>query len=233
MITSVAVVDSGKMSFEPTEITYRSIMYYLDENMVRMATAPAAPAAQPSPTTNSASPNVAKTNSEPKPQPALEVEANKQPAANKPAQSLPTSSMSGDKLTVGSPVEVKNVASNSAAPPKVELDSEPPPNAAPNPAPKPMLRPISGGVLNGSATYLPPPTYPDTAKRMRTSGLVTVEVVIDENGKVISATAANGPSTLREAAIQAALRARFSPTKLSGQPVKVAGTISYKFSLTQ
>lgn len=232
MTTSVAVVDSGKMSFEPTEITYRSIMYYLDENMVRMATAPPAPTAQPSPATNSAT-NVAKTTSEPKPQPAIEVESDKQPAVNKPAQSLPASSVSGDKLTVGNPVEVKNVASNSAAPPNVVLDSEPPPNTTSNPAPKPMLRPISGGVLNGSAIYLPPPTYPETAKRMRTSGLVIVEVVIDENGKVISATAANGPSTLREAAIQAALRARFSPTKLSGQPVKVAGTISYKFSLAQ
>jgi len=88
-------------------------------------------------------------------------------------------------------------------------------------------------VLNGAATFLPPPMYPETAKRMRTSGVVTVEVVIDENGKVISANAANGPSTLREAAIQAALRARFSPTKLSGQPVKVFGTISYRFSLSQ
>ncbi|MEP6636876.1 MAG: hypothetical protein ABJB97_09140, partial [Acidobacteriota bacterium] len=31
MTTSVAVIDSGKLSFEPTEVTYRSIMYYLDE----------------------------------------------------------------------------------------------------------------------------------------------------------------------------------------------------------
>ena len=37
MTTSVAVVDSGKLSFEPSEITYRFIMYYLDENMVKMA----------------------------------------------------------------------------------------------------------------------------------------------------------------------------------------------------
>ncbi len=57
MTTSVAVVDSGKMSFEPTEITYRSIMYYLDENMVKMATAPAANAAtQPNPVPGSGSP---------------------------------------------------------------------------------------------------------------------------------------------------------------------------------
>jgi outer membrane biosynthesis protein TonB len=38
---------------------------------------------------------------------------------------------------------------------------------------------------------------------------------------------------LRDAAIQAAHRARFSPTKLSGQPVKVAGVINYNFNLSQ
>jgi hypothetical protein len=36
---------------------------------------------------------------------------------------------------------------------------------------------------------------------------------------------------LRDAAVQAALKARFSPTKLSGQPVKVSGVINYKFAL--
>ena len=234
MTTFVAVVDAGKMSFEPTEITYRSIMYYLDENMVKMSQPAPQPSAQPSPAAsvpaNSAS-NTAgpvKLNPEPKSEPAAESAANKQPAPPKPAPSLPTSSIATDKLTATNTAEVKNVAANNSTT-KVVLDSEPPPS----PAPRPILRPVSGGVLNGAAIYLPPPTYPETAKRMRTSGLVTVEVVIDENGKVISATAANGPSTLRESAIQAALRARFSPTKLSGQPVKVFGTISYKFSLSQ
>jgi protein TonB len=75
--------------------------------------------------------------------------------------------------------------------------------------------------------------YPDTAKRLRMSGLVTVEVIVDETGKVISAQATSGPTALREVAAQAALRAKFSPTKLSGQPVKVSGLITYKFSLAQ
>lgn len=113
--------------------------------------------------------------------------------------------------------------------PVVGLESEPPPS----PTPRPILKPVSGGVLNGMALSLPAPTYPDTAKRMRIAGTVTVEVVIDENGKVISATATGGPVTLREVAVQAAQRARFSPTKLSGQPVKVSGVINYKFALTQ
>jgi TonB family protein len=225
MTTLVAVVDSGKMSFEPSEVTYRSIMYYLDENMVKMS--------QPSPATSAPTTAVnnvvapVKTNPEPKPQP-VETASNKKPAKGKTSPAVPSSS-EGDNLPAMNSAEIKNVAANPSDSPKVVLDSEPPPS----PAPRPILRPVSGGVLNGAAVFLPSPMYPETAKRMRTSGVVTVEVVIDENGKVISANAANGPSTLREAAVQAALRARFSPTKLSGQPVKVYGTISYKFSLAQ
>jgi protein TonB len=101
----------------------------------------------------------------------------------------------------------------------------------PPPAPRPILKPVSGGVLNGTAISLPQPVYPEAAKRTRTAGLVSIEVILDESGKVISATAMSGPTLLREAAVQAALRAKFSPTKLSGQPVKVSGTINYKFAL--
>ena len=63
--------------------------------------------------------------------------------------------------------------------------------------------------------------------------MVSVDVIVDEIGKVISAQATSGPAVLREVAVQAALRARFSPTKLSGQPVKVSGLINYKFSFAQ
>ena len=109
----------------------------------------------------------------------------------------------------------------------VDLDSEPPPS----PGPKPILKPVSGGVLNGTALNLPPPIYPEAAKRMRTQGVVSVDVILDETGKVVAANASSGPSMLREAAVQAALKAKFSPTKLSGQPVKVSGVINYKFAL--
>src|SRR5687767_172103 len=38
MTTSVAVVDARGVTFEATEVTYRSIMYYLDDNMMKMVT---------------------------------------------------------------------------------------------------------------------------------------------------------------------------------------------------
>ena len=126
MTTSVAVVDSGKLSFEPSEITYRFIMYYLDENMVKMAQ-PNAPSVSPATQPNSAPASA----TEPKPQPPIEVAAAKQPAGNKPAQIVPQSSLNGETLSAGNPVEIKNVTSNSPGSPKVALDSEPPPSAAP------------------------------------------------------------------------------------------------------
>ena len=66
---------------------------------------------------------------------------------------------------------------------------------------------------------------------MRTSGVVEVEVVIDENGKVVSAKVVSGPAIFRDNAVQAALRAKFTPSKLSGQPVKVSGKIVYNFRI--
>jgi TonB family protein len=226
MTASVAVVDAGKFTFEPSEITYRAIMYYLDENMVKMAQPGAQPTTSPAPPSTLPT-TVAKVNPEPK---AAEPVASKQPVATpKATPSLPPASDMSGKLDVTNSAELKNVAMNSSANGPVAGVSEPPPVVGP----RPILKPVSGGVLNGMALSLPSPGYPETAKRMRISGTVTVEVVIDENGKVISAVASAGPVTLREAAVQAAQKARFSPTKLSGQPVKVSGMINYKFALSQ
>jgi Ca-activated chloride channel family protein len=90
--------------------------------------------------------------------------------------------------------------------------------------------PVSGGVLNGKALSLPKPVYPAGAKVVGVTGTVVVEVLIDESGKVISARALSGPQMLQAASAEAARRAKFSPTILSGQPVKVIGRITYNFA---
>jgi protein TonB len=112
------------------------------------------------------------------------------------------------------------------APTRVEVADEPPP---PEVKPTPPRAPISGGVLNGKAISLPKPTYPPIAKAAHASGTVVVQVTIDENGNVISAHAISGHPLLQAGAVAAAKGARFSPTKLSGQPVKVTGVITYNF----
>lgn len=95
------------------------------------------------------------------------------------------------------------------------------------------LAPISGGVLNGKATSLPMPTYPAIAQAAKASGRVDVQIVIDEDGNVISASAVSGHPLLRAAAVTAAREAKFSPTKLSGQPVKVTGVLVYNFATNE
>jgi protein TonB len=84
-------------------------------------------------------------------------------------------------------------------------------------------------VLNGKAISLPKPAYPPIARAAHASGTVTVQVLIDENGSVVSAKAVSGHPLLQAVAVAAARQARFSPTKLSGQPVKVTGVIQYNF----
>lgn len=109
---------------------------------------------------------------------------------------------------------------------KVQIADEPPPPAA---TPTPPRAPISGGVLNGKAISLPKPAYPPIARAAHASGTVVVQVLIDENGNVVSAHAVSGHPLLQSAAVGAARSAKFSPTKLSGQPVKVTGVIQYNF----
>lgn len=89
---------------------------------------------------------------------------------------------------------------------------------------------ISGGVMNSKATSLPKPVYPPIAKQAKASGRVVVRVVIDERGNVISANAISGSPLLRPAATAAARNAKFSPTIVGGNRVKVTGVINYDFT---
>ena len=107
--------------------------------------------------------------------------------------------------------------------------TQPPP--APAPTPKPIPKVIRKNVINGDALVLPKPAYPEIAKQARVQGTVNVQVLIDEKGNVISATVVAGHPFLVHAAKMAALQARFSPTTLGDQAVKVSGVITYNFVL--
>lgn len=229
MTTSVAVIEGGNVTFEPTEVTYRTIMYYLDENMLKMAQ-PGAPAGNvatatvKAPTPEVKTTPVAAPVTKPQTVSGANKYANSKGAAHKTAPILPNARTWADSGNSAG-VKLGSISEPVREPIVVAMASEPPP--------LPATKSISGGALNGRALNLPQPSYPDPAKRAHLSGLVTVEVVVDETGKVISAQATGGPSMLRDPAVQAAMKARFSPTLLSGQPVKVTGVINYKFTLAQ
>ena len=102
--------------------------------------------------------------------------------------------------------------------------TEPPPARKSGPPPIKSL-----GVINGRAINLQPPPYPPQALAVGVQGNVSVQVLIDEEGRVVSAKAINGHALLRPTAVNAAKRTRFIPTQLSLKPVKATGIIIYKF----
>jgi TonB-like protein len=90
-------------------------------------------------------------------------------------------------------------------------------------------KPIAGGVLNGKAIVLPKPDYPIDARTAGAAGAVAVQVTVDETGMVIEAKAISGHPLLQQPSVNAALQARFSPTSLMGEPVKVSGVLVFNF----
>ena len=239
MTTSVAVIEGGKVNFEPTEVTYRTITYYLDEATLAKMSQPAA--SKPAPSVNVPAPNAATPGSLTMPSFANNV-ANKPAPVTTDASSAaappPAASGNASMVKTGAAAQSSTTKTEAPAKPEATARTDAPAKTEAEATPKqPVFRapvkPISGGVLNGKATSLPVPAYPAAARSARASGLVTVEVVIDGSGKVISAKAVSGHSLLQQAAVQAAQQARFSPTLLSGQPVKISGIINYNFALQQ
>jgi len=94
-----------------------------------------------------------------------------------------------------------------------------------------LRKTVSGGALNGKAVSKPVPEYPAAAMAARASGTVVVQITVDECGVVEKANAVSGHPLLRAAATDAAYKSQFTPTRLSGQPVKVTGMITYNFVL--
>jgi periplasmic protein TonB len=113
----------------------------------------------------------------------------------------------------------------------VSMPDDPPPPVTPKPTPEvPKVIRVSE-VLNSKAKDLPKPGYPQMAKIARVQGKVTVQVLIDETGNVVSAKAMSGPPLLIVESQRAAMQARFSPTMINGTAVKVSGVITYNFVL--
>lgn len=135
-----------------------------------------------------------------------------------------TRNESSTNSLINRPKESGTPAKTSTPKPAVESTPRPSP-----PEPSAPRGPVSGGVLNGKAVSLVKPAYPAIARSAQASGAVQVQVLIDENGNVISAHAVSGHPLLQSSAVAAARASKFSPTILSGQAVKVSGVIIYNF----
>jgi len=90
---------------------------------------------------------------------------------------------------------------------------------------------IEIGSLIAYATERVNPVYPQMARNMRTTGVVKVELIIDENGQVVQVQNASGPAMLQNAAKDAVKKWRFKPFTRDGQPVRASGFVNFNFSL--
>lgn len=111
----------------------------------------------------------------------------------------------------------------------VNFAQEPPPLALPSPAPIIDIRVSS--IVNSNAMLVPKPSYPLLAIKARIKGAVKIQIVIDETGAVISATAISGNPVLVPDSVRAATMARFAPTIVNGKSAKVTGVLLYNFVL--
>lgn len=131
--------------------------------------------------------------------------------------------------TGGNGTDVGGLSTGDGVAVNVEKEEE---EAPPPPRPKVVEKPVvrSLGVVNGRATSLPMPSVSAAAKVANAQGTVSVQVLIDENGNVLSANAVSGNRMLHEASEAAAKQAKFIPTLLSGEAVRASGVINYHFS---
>jgi TonB family protein len=90
--------------------------------------------------------------------------------------------------------------------------------------------PFFNNNLSEQVLAKPEPIYPAEARARGISGTVLVGVIVDETGRVISASATTPLPPLHEAAIEAAYQALFSPTLVDGKPVVAKGYIRYGFA---
>lgn len=114
---------------------------------------------------------------------------------------------------------------------KIEIEKPPVIKQVEKPIVEKPKPPVSEGVINSKAINLVKPVYSAAARAMRIGGEVKVQVMIDEEGRVISANAVSGHSLLRDAAETAAKSSKFTPTFLSKEKVKVTGIIIYNFTV--
>jgi len=102
----------------------------------------------------------------------------------------------------------------------------PPPPAAP----RGPIR-IGGDLKPPRLITRVPPNYPILARQAKIQGVVTIDAVIDRNGRVVEMSVISGHPSLIQAALEALGQWRYEPTILSGQAVPVRLEVKVTFNL--
>lgn len=219
MKSSVAVYESGKITFEPTEVTYRTISYYYNQEIEKLSASAAKAKGEGQ---RSAQPPVATSMSHRK---ALShpVVTN-QPIAEPAAADAKDSAKAAIQVT-STQTETNDSVGGDPAGNSAEV------NTTPKKSSTPSVVKIAEDVMRKAAIDLPQAEYPAGALLAQASGRVEVQLLVDEKGLVTNARATSGNSLLASAAEAAARKARFLPARLSADATTVFGVITYDFTL--
>lgn len=90
---------------------------------------------------------------------------------------------------------------------------------------------VGGEVKEPRLISLKQPDYPLVAKQAHVQGDVVVSTQIDKLGNVVHTQVISGPSMLRQPALDALKRWKYSPSTLNGQPVSVEMQVTVKFRM--
>ncbi len=156
-----------------------------------------------------------------------EVAGSQKPVASGSApQSATAEASSGVPVTV--------VKQEVTAWPSEPFDSREPRSAAPSSAKtRSIVHQGSAGMTAANVIFSPAPAYPAAASAARVEGQVTVQAVVNPEGKVVSARAVSGPPVLRDAATEAVQRWRYSPLLENGKPIAVTTVAILDFKVAE
>jgi protein TonB len=154
------------------------------------------------------------------------VQPNPVKTENTTAQNKPESAPQTAPQNNSEPIRQRMVANNTA-----EKASSQPANPANNEKAAANGDMMQVGSLIDMATRKVNPMYPPVARTARISGVVKVEVILGEDGKVAEVRNAAGPEMLRRAAMDAVKRWEFKPVTRDGQPVRASGFVNFNFTL--
>lgn len=233
MTSSVAIFENGKISYEPIEVTYRTIAYYYGQAVDKLGAAakrearsqikPPATPASITPKTSAKETAEASRVSTTGASVADSNEAVIEPRINDQANNEAKEEVSPAPQTEepSKPLaQVSSAASNTGG----LTIREKSPSA---PLKSVSVKRITETELRNAAVHLPEPEHSGNASVP--NGKVEVQVVIGESGEVLNARAMSGHPLLIDSAEAAARKASFSRTKLTSDSGQLFGIITYDF----
>jgi len=114
----------------------------------------------------------------------------------------------------------------------------PPPPPPPGPSSPPFPPELTAGAIRVGGNVAAPrkikdvkPEYPPIAQSAKVTGVVIMEVVIGDDGKVLGARVVRSIPLLDQAALDAVRQWEFTPVLLNGVPARIIMSVTVNFTL--